>query len=400
MYEEGLRRGLRQVAGSPLELSGKKIWILTIGMFALGMDAYIVAGLIPSISKSFNKSSSAIGQGVTVFTLFFSISAPIFSTILAKSPVKKILIIAFSIFTLANIITAISMNYMLYIVSRAIAGLGAGVFSPIAISASNHLVSEKHKGKAIAFTVGGMSVGTVIGVPLGLEIANISNWRFAMLVIIVISFIALISISILMPKFKIEAPPNLKDRFQLFLNKHVLRVISVTLCAAIASLGLYTYLADIIKTNTDTKNLTHYLTAWGIGGLIGSFGIGFIIDRFKNTRFVMLIILILLALSFGLIPISINLPILGLIPFILWGAMGWATQAPQQHILLKKHPEYGGSAVALNSSINYLGSAMGSAIGGIILFNANSTNVLIYSALGITIIGILLQLLNLSLEKN
>ena len=378
----------------------KKIWILTIGMFALGMDAYIVAGLIPSISKSFNKSSSAIGQGVTVFTLFFSISAPIFSTILAKSPVKKILIIAFSIFTLANIITAISMNYMLYIVSRAIAGLGAGVFSPIAISASNHLVSEKNKGKAIAFTVGGMSVGTVIGVPLGLEIANISNWRFAMLIIIVISFIALISISILMPKFKIEAPPNLKDRFQLFLNKHVLRVISVTLCAAIASLGLYTYLADIIKTNTDTKNLTHYLTAWGIGGLIGSFGIGFIIDRFKNTRFVMLIILILLALSFGLIPISINLPILGLIPFILWGAMGWATQAPQQHILLKKHPEYGGSAVALNSSINYLGSAMGSAIGGIILFNANSTNVLIYSALGITIIGILLQLLNLSLEKN
>lgn len=378
----------------------KKIWILTIGMFALGMDAYIVAGLIPSISKSFNKSSSAIGQGVTVFTLFFSISAPIFSTILAKSPVKKILIIAFSIFTLANIITAISMNYMLYIVSRAIAGLGAGVSYLIAISASNHLVSEKHKGKAIAFTVGGMSVGTVIGVPLGLEIANISNWRFAMLVIIVISFIALISISILMPKFKIEAPPNLKDRFQLFLNKHVLRVISVTLCAAIASLGLYTYLADIIKTNTDTKNLTHYLTAWGIGGLIGSFGIGFIIDRFKNTRFVMLIILILLALSFGLIPISINLPILGLIPFILWGAMGWATQAPQQHILLKKHPEYGGSAVALNSSINYLGSAMGSAIGGIILFNANSTNVLIYSALGITIIGILLQLLNLSLEKN
>lgn len=39
----------------------KKIWILTIGMFALGMDAYIVAGLIPSISQSFNKSSSAIG---------------------------------------------------------------------------------------------------------------------------------------------------------------------------------------------------------------------------------------------------------------------------------------------------------------------------------------------------
>ena len=57
-------------------------------MFALGMDAYIVAGLIPSISKSFNKSSSAIGQGVTVLHCFLYL-CPIFSTILAKSPVKK-----------------------------------------------------------------------------------------------------------------------------------------------------------------------------------------------------------------------------------------------------------------------------------------------------------------------
>ena len=87
-------------------------------------------------------------------------------------------------------------------------------------------------------------------------------------------------------------------------------------------------MADIIKANNDIKNLTYYLTAWGIGGLIGSFGIGFIIDKFKNTRFVMLIILILLALSFVLIPISIKLPLLSLLPFILWGAMGWATQAP------------------------------------------------------------------------
>ena len=53
-------------------------------MFALGMDAYIVAGLIPAIGDNFNKNSAEIGQGVTVFTLFFSISAPIFSTLLAK----------------------------------------------------------------------------------------------------------------------------------------------------------------------------------------------------------------------------------------------------------------------------------------------------------------------------
>ena len=38
-------------------------------MFTLGMDTYIVAGLIPEISKSLNHTSTAIGQGVTIFTL-------------------------------------------------------------------------------------------------------------------------------------------------------------------------------------------------------------------------------------------------------------------------------------------------------------------------------------------
>lgn len=48
----------------------KRIWILTLGMFALGMDTYIVAGLLPNMGDSFNKSGAEIGQGVTVFTLF------------------------------------------------------------------------------------------------------------------------------------------------------------------------------------------------------------------------------------------------------------------------------------------------------------------------------------------
>lgn len=377
----------------------KKIWILTIGMLALGMDAYIVAGLIPEMSNSFNKSSSEIGQGVTVFTLLFSISAPLFSTLLAKNQVKNILILAISIFALSNFITVISPNYSFYIISRALAGLGAGLFSPIAVSSSSHLVSTKHKGKAVAFTVGGMSVGTVIGVPLGLEVSKLTNWRIAILIIVIISILALICILLYMPKFKIQAPPNLTSRFKLFLDKHVLRVVSVTLCAAIASLGLYTYLADIIKTNGNMEDLTFYLFTWGLGGLIGSFGIGFIIDKFKNTRLLMLIILLILTLSFVLLIFAIKIPVLGFVPFILWGASGWATQAPQQHILLQNHNKHGGSAVALNSSINYLGSAIGSAIGGAVLFNFSNTNVLIYGAIIITIIGILLQTTNIIIDK-
>lgn len=378
----------------------KKIWILTIGMLALGMDAYIVAGLLPEMSKSFNKSSSEIGQGVTVFTLLFAISAPLFSILLAKRQVKHILIIAISIFALANLITAFSPNYPIYIFSRSIAGLGAGVFSPIAISSSSQLVSSSHKGKAVAFTIAGMSIGTVIGVPLGLEISKIASWRITMLIIVLISILALISILIYMPTFKVQAPPDLKYRFKLFNNKNVIRIVSVTLCASIASFGLYTYLADIIKANGNFENLVFYLSAWDIGGLIGSLSIGYVIDKFKNTRLLMFIILLTLIISFVLIIIVIKIPILSFLPFILWGAMGWSTQAPQQYILLHNYKEHGSAAVALNSSINYLGSAIGSAIGGLILFTANNVLYLIYGAILIAFIGVIIQTINILNTKS
>lgn len=378
----------------------KKICILTLGMFALGMDTYIVAGLLPDMGKSFNKSSAEIGQGVTVFTLFFALSAPVFSTILAKYSVKNILLLALLTFGLANLITMLSPNYSIYILSRCIAGLGAGLFSPMAVSSGGHLVSQKNKGKALAFIVGGMSVGTVIGVPIGLQLAHLINWRFAIGIIVILSIVAFISTYFLLPDFKIPSAPSLKDRFSLFIDPHVLRVVSVTVCAAIASLGLYTYLSQVISEAISPHYITLFLTTWGIGGLIGSFGVGLVIDKFKNTQILMLIILVTLGISIVLIPTLIKIPILGLIPFILWGAMGWATQAPQQHILLKNHSEHGSTSVALNSSLNYLGSAIGAALGGLLLAQGASTSILIYSSFTVVLLGIIVQLINMFIDRD
>lgn len=377
----------------------KKIWILTLGMFALGMNTYIVAGLLPDMGKSFNKSSAEIGQGVTVFTLFFALSAPIFSTLLAKYSVKNILLIALLTFGVANLITMLSYNYSTYILSRCVAGLGAGLFSPMAVSSGGYLVSQKNKGKALAFIVGGMSVGTVVGVPLGLQLADLINWRFAIGLIVIVSIVAFISISILLPNFNMPAAPNLKDRFSLFIDIHVLRVVSVTVCAAIASLGLYTYLSQVISAAVSPHYISLFLTTWGIGGLLGSFGVGLVMDKFKNTQILMLIILVVLSISIALIPTLIKIPILGLLPFLLWGAMGWATQAPQQHILLKKHAEHGSASVALNSSLNYLGSAIGAALGGLLLAQGGSLKTLIYGAFTVIILGIIIQLININIDR-
>ncbi|EJR29979.1 MFS transporter (plasmid) [Bacillus mycoides] len=376
----------------------KKVLFLAIGMFALGFDAYIIAGLVPGISETYQKSASQVGQAVSIFTLCYAISAPLFASLLAGKPIKKVLLISIVIFGLANALTAIAPNFSIFLVSRAIAGIGAGLFSPLAVAGSTMLVPVEKKGRALGLTIGGMSMGTVLGVPIGLYIANQFDWQLAMWFVVVLSVVAALSILKFLPQVPVTAPPAMKERLAMFLDKRVTVTVLITFFASIASLGLYTYLSPLIHDLTDSNELTVYLWAWGLGGLFGSVLIGYLIDYFKKPKTLMAMILIILTCSVICIPLMINLSIIKYLPFFIWGAMGWASGAPQQHILLSYQPKHGSAAVALNSSINYLGSAVGATLGGVVISLGMGTIALIYFAILSMAISLILQFY--SMRKN
>ncbi|MFJ7183796.1 MFS transporter [Lysinibacillus xylanilyticus] len=373
----------------------KNVLLLSFGMFALGFDAYVIAGLLPGISDTYQKSTSQVGQAVSIFTLFYAISAPLFSSLLAGKPIKKILIWSMLIFTIANSITALAPSFSILLLSRAIAGTGAGLFSPFAVAASSKFVSSNKRGRALGLTIGGMSMGTVLGVPLGIYISNIFDWKLTLWLLVIIGVTSVLCMYILLPNFPTAPPPTLNERLKMFLDKRVTITVCITFFASVASLGLYTYLSPLLEEMTSSSNLTMYLWAWGFGGLFGSLMIGYLIDYFGKPKTLVTIILFTLILSIICIPLMINLPMLKYLPFFIWGAMGWACQAPQQHILLSCQPKNGSSAVALNSSVNYLGSAIGASLGGIVLSLQIGTITLIYFAVFSMLFAICLQFYSL-----
>ncbi|MEK0288271.1 MFS transporter [Caldifermentibacillus hisashii] len=371
----------------------RNVFLLTIGMFALGFDAYVVAGLLPEISETLKINASQAGQVVSIFTLCYALAAPIFATLLAGKPVRVILVLALGVFSIANGASALAANFPFLLIARAVAGIGAGLFSPMASAAAASLVSEQKRGRALGFVLGGMSMGTVVGVPLGLIAAKQLGWQGTLWSVTIIGFFATIGIMILFPKVSAEAPPSLRQRFTMMTNKYVLAIIGITLLTSIASLGLYTYIASILKNLGGITNLTPYLWAWGIGGVVGSFSIGTLIDRTERPAFLMAGILAILMLGIFTLPYALKFPTLAYLPIFLWGAMGWASQAPQQHALLRSQPQHDKAAVALNSSANYLGSAIGSTSGGIAMAAGLAPTDLPYAAGCFVLVALLGQLI-------
>ncbi|MGE8205495.1 MFS transporter [Heyndrickxia sp. NPDC080065] len=371
----------------------KNVLLLTIGMFALGFDAYVIAGLLPEISEAFNINDSQAGQVVSVFTLCYALAAPIFAALLAGKSIRKILVIALAIFSIANGASALVPNFPLLLITRGIAGIGAGLFSPLASVAASSLVSEQKRGRALGLILGGMSMGTVVGVPLGLMIAKYTGWQGTFWSVALIGFIGMIGVAISFPNFSTKAPPSLRQRLVMMTNKHVLAIISITFLASIASLGLYTYIASILQNVKGVNHITPYFWAWGIGGIVGSFSIGTLIDRTRRPAILLAGILVILSLAMLSLPFTLRFPILMFLPIFLWGAMGWASQAPQQLALLHSQPNHGEAAVALNSSANYLGSAVGSAVGGFALYLGLKPSQLPFAAGSLILVAFLVQLI-------
>jgi predicted MFS family arabinose efflux permease len=343
----------------------RRVLPLTVGSMALGLDAYVVAGILPVVGAGLHTSASAVGQMVTVFTLSYGLLSPVCATLVTGRPVRKILLVALAIFTLGNILSAVAVSLPLLLVSRAIAGLGAGLYSPMSAAAAVGLVPPERRGRALAMITGGMSIGAAAGVPLGLTLAYHTGWRSTLWLVTALGLVAMAGIAAFVPSTAPAAVPPLRDRLAVLRDRRVGAVALIMMLISGTSIGLYTYVAPLLTSTLHVTHLAGYLWVWGLGGLAGSLLVGRLIDGRHDTQ---LVTVIMAVLGVTLLLFAVVRGPIGIVALLfMWGAAGWGTLAPQQHRMLALRQADGTVAVSLNASAMYLGSAIGVALGGLLL---------------------------------
>ncbi|WP_190140408.1 MFS transporter, partial [Streptomyces longispororuber] len=357
----------------------RRIWLLMLGAFTLGLDAYVMAGLLPVVADDLGTSVSLAGQMVTVFTLAYAVSAPLVAGLLAGVGPRALLVAALAVFTLGNALTALAPGLGVLLAARVVAGAGAGVYSALATAAAAALAGPERRGRALALVMGGMSSGTVLGVPLGVLLADHTSWRSTMWLVTGLGAVALAGLAVGLPHIPAQPSVPVRARLGALADRAVLPVVAVSFLAAVSSLGLYTYLAPVLDAagGVGEGDMAPYLWAWGIGGVLGSVLAGPLVDRTGRALALVTGVMAALVLAEG------TLPLLGAAAFpalLLWGAAGWALQVPQQHRLLALSEGRGTVALALNNSALYLGSAAGSGAAGLALWAGLAAGALPWAA--------------------
>ena len=239
------------------------IFCLSLSALALGLSSYMTAGLIPLISKDFSVKIGLAAQLVTAFTLPYGLLSPVFVGMTGRRELKKNICLYLAIFIITNELSILAPEFISLMILRAIAGVSAGAFLACGITASTRLSSSAKKGKSISTIMAAMAVGTVFGVPASLIVAEYFGWRSAISIVSILGAVAWLGLFFSLPRLPATAQTHDKSRFSLIADWSVVRVLLISLFAAVASLGMYTFLAPFVTAVQENAHVTMYLWFWG-----------------------------------------------------------------------------------------------------------------------------------------
>ncbi|MGW0484132.1 MFS transporter [Nonomuraea sp. NPDC003214] len=340
----------------------RRVWPLVAAAVALGIDAYVLAGVLPSIAGSLGATVAMIGLGVTAFTAAYAVAGPLLSGRLTRGSTARAMLIALGVFNLGNLVTTVAPGIEVFLASRVVAGAGAGILTAVATATAAAMVAGHERGRAMAMVTFGLSTGTVAGVPVGMLIGQGAGWRWTMALVVLIGVVSMAALALRARTLPRLDAASGEPVFKVLRAGRTSAGVVAAFLLGVASLGLYTYLLPMAEDRGLGAWGFALVWAWGIGGVTGSALIGRPLDRY-GPKPLLVAMPALLALSFAAAWLSAS-PVAWLAAAAVWGAAGWASVPTLQQALTADRPAQAMPIIAFQMAAMYLGSAAGAALGG------------------------------------
>jgi predicted MFS family arabinose efflux permease len=348
------------------------LW-LTLGAFAIGTEGFMIAGLLPAMARDLNVGLPAAGHLVTAFSLAYAIGAPVMAVLTAGVERRRLLAFAMAGFSLANLLAALAPGYIGLLVARLLLALSAASFMPAASGYAAALGGLERRGRALSMVTNGLTLAIVAGVPLGVVVGQSFGWRATFLAVAALATLALIGVLARIPSQAPGTTASLGERLALAGRSDVLAVLATSVLTVAGTFTVYTYLGVFLAdvAGIGPQGLALVLLGFGIASAAGARLGGAMADRWGARHTVIigcgLTLLAYLVLSLGAV-LRPAQAMLALVPAILlWGLASWGLMTAQQARLVSLTPALASVSLSLNSSAIYLGSAMGAAVGALVI---------------------------------
>lgn len=344
---------------------------LALAGFITIVTEALPAGLLPQISAGMNISGALAGQFVTLYAVGSLVAAIPLITATQGMRRRPLLLLALAGFVVANTVTAFSVNYVITMAARFLAGVSAGLVWALLAGYAARMVPDEKKGRAIAIAMVGTPLALSLGVPAGTLLGSLIGWRMCFGIMSVMAVGLMVWVRIRVPDFAGLAAGKRLPLRQILTLAGVRPVLFVVLTFVLAHNIFYTYIAPFLASVGMAERTDLILLVFGVASLPGIGVIGVFVDRF--LRLLTLISTVLFALSAFVLGVMNDMPAAVYMAVAVWGLSFGGAATLFQTAIARNAGDAADVAQSMLVTAWNLAIAGGGIVGGILLDSLGST---------------------------
>ncbi|MGN7876429.1 MFS transporter [Roseateles sp. 22389] len=273
----------------PSAHTGWALLALAIGGFAIGTTEFAAMSLVPFFAPDLGIDIPAAGHVISAYALGVVVGAPLLAVLGAQVPRRTLLILLMLAFAVGNGLSALAPGYHAMLLFRFLSGLPHGAYFGVGALVAASMVAPQRRAQAVSLMMLGLTVATIVGVPLANALGQWAGWRWGFGVVTLLALLTAALVAMHAPKDRVQPGASAMRE----LGASAMRELGalgrrqVWLTLGIATIGfggmfaVYTYLGSTLLevTRAGPGLLPVVLSVFGMGMTAGTLGAAWAADR-------------------------------------------------------------------------------------------------------------------------
>ncbi|WP_037661739.1 MFS transporter [Streptomyces aurantiacus] len=344
--------------------------------FSVVTTEMLPVGLLTSLASGLRVSDGTAGLTVTVPGLVAALAALLLPVAVRRADRRAVLCGLMLLLGAANLVSALAPSFAVLLGARIVVGLCIGGVWAVAASLAVRLVRTESVGRATAVIFSGIAVASVLGVPAGTFLGELTGWRWAFGAVAALGLAVAALLAAVLPPLPADEPVRL-GVFPELLRLPRLRVglIAVALLV-VGHFTAYTYVRPVLERVPDLGAglVSGLLLAYGVAGIAGNFLGGSLAAR--DPRRALLVISAALAGVVLLMGPAGGSLAATVVLLVAWGLAYGGVSVSSQNWVMAAAPRAREAASALFAGVFNAAIALGALAGGRVADGIGVTDVL------------------------
>ena len=299
----------------------RSIYVMALGAFGIITTEFGVIGILPELATRFHVSLATAGWLISAFALTVAVFGPFTTRLTAKVNRKVILCLVLAVFVLSNGLSAIASNFTMLMIARILPAFLHPVFWAVSMSVAAKQAGPKDAPKAVSIVMAGLSVATVLGVPVTTYMADLFGWQASFLLAGLINAAAFTALAVLMPSMPVPNERGPRSRENILGSPQLWLKVVAAITTVAGMFATYGYLAGYLDkvSHMSVAQVSVMLLVFGGAGILGNWLAGIALSKnvLRTSRWFLASLIATHVLAYNLggffIPMVVLLSIWGFI---------------------------------------------------------------------------------------